>query len=280
MLVSLHRMRVGARRFATGALLILPVAGCAGDDLLLPNDGSPAQLRAVSGDGQTAPAGSAVRNPLVVEALDAAGRPVEGAVVVFEFVDPPNGAAIAPPVSETDDIGRAKVEVTLGTPAGDQPVEARLDDPDSELSVRFLLTAIQAGNPGGGGDDDGDDDDPPPGDGPEGPGGPGGGGDDGDGGDDEDGGDDGGDGGGGDNDGGGNGGGGPPDDGEGGGGGDGGDDGDDDNDNDSGGDNDKEKGKGGKGKDGGHDDGKDKGDDSDKGKGKNDDDGGKGKGHD
>jgi hypothetical protein len=54
------------------------------------------------------------------------------------------------------------VEVTLGRPAGDQPVDARLADPDHELRVRFLLTAIRSnsggvdngGNGGGGGDEE------------------------------------------------------------------------------------------------------------------------------
>jgi hypothetical protein len=74
-------------------------------------------------------------------------------------VDQPEGAAIAPSTSETDLNGRASVEVTLGRPAGDQPVDARLADPDHELRVRFLLTAIRSntggvdngGNGGGGG---------------------------------------------------------------------------------------------------------------------------------
>lgn len=169
MLVSLQRMRAGARHLVTGTFL-LPLAACASGDLLLPeppDDRTPVQLRVVSGSGQAAPVRSPVPHPLVVEALDAAGRPVAGAVIVFEFVDSPNGAAIAPPVSETDPEGRAAAEVVLGAPAGDQPVEARLDGGGSEASVRFLLTAIRV-NTGGGGDDD---DDPPDGGGGTGGGG-------------------------------------------------------------------------------------------------------------
>lgn len=163
MLVSLIGVRVGARPLTMGALLLLPLAGCAGDSLLLPDDRSPTQLRAVSGNGQTGLVGAPVRHPLVVEAIDGSGRPVEGARIMFEFVDPPNGAEIAPPLSETDATGRAEVEVTLGAPAGDQPVEARLADPESALKVTFLLTAIRP-NDGDGGDDD---EDPPPDDGPD-----------------------------------------------------------------------------------------------------------------
>ena len=152
--VILCRMRAGARRFATG--ILLPVAACGGDDLFLPDDRQPVQLRAYSGDGQSALVGSPVPHPLVVEALDGKGRPVQGAVVVFEFVDQPNGAAIAPPATPTDTNGLATAVVTLGTPAGAQPVDARLDDPARDLSVRFLLTAIRSNNGGGGNDD------PPP----------------------------------------------------------------------------------------------------------------------
>lgn len=142
------------RHLAAGALIAL-LAGCAGDDLLLPKDGALAELRMVSGDQQRAPAGDPVEDPLIVEALDGVGRPVPGAVVVFEFVDPPSGAELVPANTQTDASGRASAEVTLGTPAGDQSVEARLDDPASELRVEFRLTALQP--KGGGGDGDGDD---------------------------------------------------------------------------------------------------------------------------
>jgi hypothetical protein len=176
MLVSLEHARAGARRLTSATLLALVLAGCSGGDLLLPTDDrSPVQLRAVSGHGQSAVAGSPVPYPLVVEALDRAGLPVQGAVVTFEFVNPPPGAAIAPATPATDPDGRASAAVTLGTPAGDQPVVAYLVDADS-LRVRFLLTAIPpddggAGGGGGGGDDDDED----------GNGGSGGGGDEGEG---------------------------------------------------------------------------------------------------
>ncbi|MGH9012230.1 MAG: Ig-like domain-containing protein [Acidimicrobiia bacterium] len=157
---SVISIRLAARHLA-GVALVTLLAGWAGDGLRLPRDGEPAELRMVSGDQQSAPVGDPVENPLIVEALDRAGRPVPGAVIVFEFVDPPSGAELAPANTETDAAGRASAEVKLGTPAGDQNVEARLDDPASDLSVRFRLTAIQpgggGGGDGGGGDDDGDD---------------------------------------------------------------------------------------------------------------------------
>ena len=152
MLTPLIAIRLAAWYLAGGVLITLG-AGCAGDDLLLPRDAAPAQLRAVSGDQQSAPAGDPVEDPLVVEALDGAGRPVPGAVIVFEFVDPPAGAELDPANTETDEAGRASAEVTLGTPVGDQSVEARLDAAASDLKVQFRLTALQPN--GGGGDGDG-----------------------------------------------------------------------------------------------------------------------------
>jgi uncharacterized membrane protein YgcG len=159
MSTSVISIRLATRHLA-GVSLVTLLAGCAGDDLLLPKDGAPAELRMVSGDQQRAPAGDPVEHPLIVQALDGVRRPVPGAVIVFEFVDPPNGAEVAPANTETDEAGRASAEVTLGTPAGDQSVVARLDDPASALSVQFRLTAIRSGGGGGnegGGGDDGDD---------------------------------------------------------------------------------------------------------------------------
>ena len=150
---------------AIATVFLLAVAACSGDDLLLP-DAAPAQLRVVSGDGQTAQAGDPLLHPLIIEVLDGSGRPIPGAPVVFEFLDPPRGAEISAPTTETDVAGRASAQVTLGNAAGDQPVVARLNQPGTDLHVQFLLTALQRnevpppsppppGN-GGGGNEGGD----------------------------------------------------------------------------------------------------------------------------
>ncbi len=172
MLTAILPITGAAPRLAGGALLFM-LGGCAGDALLLPRDGAPAELRQVSGDDQSAPAGDPVDRPLVVEAVDALNRPVPGAVIVFEFLVPPAGAELTPGSTETNEVGQASAQVVLGTTVGSQPVEARLDDPSRDLSVRFQLTALQPDDEGGGdgdgGDGGGDDD---------GNGGGGGGGDD------------------------------------------------------------------------------------------------------
>lgn len=157
MAMSILPIRLAARRLAGGVAFSF-LAGCAGDGLLLPHDGTPVVFRAVSGDRQTAPAGDPLDDPLVVEALDGSGRPVSGAVVIFEFVDPAAGAELTPATTETDGAGRASVEVTLGTPVGDQDVEARLDGSAADLRVQFDLTALQPGRGGGGGGGGGDGD--------------------------------------------------------------------------------------------------------------------------
>ena len=74
MLVSLIRLRAGARHLARGALPTLAMAGCAGGDLQIPDDRFPVQLRALSGSGQTAVVGSPVPYPREVEALDGQGQ--------------------------------------------------------------------------------------------------------------------------------------------------------------------------------------------------------------
>ena len=130
--------------------VLLALSACSGDELVLP-DGAPAQIRAVSGDGQTAQVGDPLRHPLVVEVLDRAGRPLPGTAVAFEFADPAQGAEISAPATETDASGRASAQVTLGNTVGDQPVIASLAEPGTDLRVQFLLTALQRNDPGGGG---------------------------------------------------------------------------------------------------------------------------------
>lgn len=233
-------MRTGSHASSiAGALGGIILSACGGGDLLLPSSGEPAELRLISGDLQQAEAGAPLPDPLVVAALDANGRPVQGSRILFRFQLDPEGGALNPDTVRTDEAGRATAEVRLGTEVGAHPVEAIVVDGPTGLSVRFLLTALQpppgptgGGGGGGGGDGEGGDGDGGGG-GDDGSGGSGGGGDGGGGDDDDGGGDDGGGGSGGVDDGGGNG----NDD-------DGGDDGEKDEDGKGG-----NKGKGGKGRD-------------------------------
>ncbi|MEP7226512.1 MAG: hypothetical protein ABI785_04050 [Gemmatimonadales bacterium] len=140
--------------------LIYPVLGtaligCGGGSLTLPDDGSPAALTAVGGNGQAAPVGSRLDNPLVVKLTDASSRPIAGVPVVFQFkIDVPD--AQIDPEAETDSDGLASAQVRLGTSTGPHEVEARVASA-AQLRATFVVTAIARGK-GGKGDGHGDDD--------------------------------------------------------------------------------------------------------------------------
>lgn len=139
-------MHAGRRLFL---LVVLTLPACGGDGLLVPADAEIARLQAVAGDGQEAVAGEPVADPLVVQALDEAGRPVAGARVAFRFIN--TDGQVAPGMVETGSDGRAAAEAVLGGSVGDQVVEARVDG--GGPAVEFRLTALQAPDPpdGGGG---------------------------------------------------------------------------------------------------------------------------------
>ncbi len=142
-------------------VLATALTGCGGD-LTLPDDSSPAALRAVSGDGQQGTVGKRLDDPLVVKLTDVSSRPLEGVPVVFQFKSDVPDAEIDPAEAETDSAGRASAEVRLGTSTGSYQVEARVASPAS-LSATFVVTAVERdqgrkdeGGDGGHGDDDDD----------------------------------------------------------------------------------------------------------------------------
>ena len=75
----------------------LGLAGCGGDDLLLPSAGQPAKIAVVSGDGQTGTVGQPLEKPIVVAVTDPEDRPVEGIEVAFVV---PAGAT-SPPMTRS-----------------------------------------------------------------------------------------------------------------------------------------------------------------------------------
>lgn len=140
--------------------------GCGGD-LTLPggeppagnppvDDRTPSQLVAVAGDGQEARVGKRLDDPLVVLVTDQSARPVSGVVVEFHFKDAIPEAEIDPAAAETNDDGKASVEVRLGSVAGDHQVEAVFAATD--LRATFDVTALERGHGGHGDEDDEDDD--------------------------------------------------------------------------------------------------------------------------
>jgi len=137
----------------------LAVLACSGGDLNLPNDGTPVELTAVSGDGQEAKVGSLLPKPLVVQVTDAARQPVAEVPLVFRFRSAVPDAEIDPASVATDSTGHASVRVRLGTVTGPQTIEATIAQaagPDSRAT--FGVTALDKGGHGhGGGHGDGDD---------------------------------------------------------------------------------------------------------------------------
>lgn len=111
-----------------------------GADLMLPADGNPSNLRAVSGGGQEATVGSELPKPLIVQLTDATARPIAGISLRFQTDVP--AAKVDPSTIATDDTGYAVVRVRLGTRTGLQTIEARLAEQTSDLSASFGVTAL------------------------------------------------------------------------------------------------------------------------------------------
>jgi len=89
---------------------LLALAGCGDSGATAP----PADtIAAVSGDNQTAAAGTALAAPLVVVVKNASGAPVSGVAVSWTALS--GGAAVAPPSSQTDANGNASASVTLAS---------------------------------------------------------------------------------------------------------------------------------------------------------------------
>jgi hypothetical protein len=78
-------------------------------------------LSIVSGDNQSAPAGSALPAPLIVKVTDAFGNPVSGVTITWATA---SGGSLSASTTQTGDDGQTSVQVTLGTTAGAQTVTA------------------------------------------------------------------------------------------------------------------------------------------------------------
>ena len=110
---------LGVRGAAVLAALFLSACGD-GSNLLLPGTGEPAAVTLLQGDGQNGRVGDALPQPLVAAVTDGAGRPLEGATVVFVLTDPAPGASLSPDTTTTNANGTATAQVVLGTRPGTQ----------------------------------------------------------------------------------------------------------------------------------------------------------------
>lgn len=94
---------------------------------------APAAITLVGGDAQRAPAGSPLRDRVIVRVVNRRGRPVEGTLVRFR-VDPGNGV-VDPAAVVTDVDGRARTAWTLSDRPGRQRVIASVERVDSAVTV-------------------------------------------------------------------------------------------------------------------------------------------------
>lgn len=106
-------------------------------------EGVAALIQLVSGDNQTATAGSTLPDSLIIRALDDASRPVAGVTVSWEAI---GGGSVSSATSVTGADGRAGVRRTLGPGAGDQSTTATVEGvAGSPVAFEATATVGQAG---------------------------------------------------------------------------------------------------------------------------------------
>ena len=119
----------------------------------------PASLTLLGGDGQRAPAGRKVAQPVTVQVVSRSGRPVEGVPVRFALEE---GAGVSdPPVDSSDGQGIARATWTLGSAAGRQtlsisaegvssPTVVTADAEPVAANTRLAVVSEQLEGPAGG----------------------------------------------------------------------------------------------------------------------------------
>jgi hypothetical protein len=110
------------RRFPVPMTLLVSWA-CGGGDLALPSD-SPPQIEVVQGNGQRAPAGSRLPDPLIVRLMEEGGGGISGRPVAWAVSA--GGGTIDPASDTTDAEGFASAEWTLGQSAGQNRASAEV----------------------------------------------------------------------------------------------------------------------------------------------------------
>ncbi|MDQ4080276.1 MAG: Ig-like domain-containing protein, partial [Gemmatimonadota bacterium] len=104
---------------------------------------SPAVIQMVNGNNQSAPVGSNLPNPFVVEVLDSSGRPVGGQSVSWTVVA--GGGTMSPASSVTNASGEARSFLKLGNAPGQQRVRSSLGtlNPVEFTAMAMALSASQ-----------------------------------------------------------------------------------------------------------------------------------------
>lgn len=137
-----HARRDCRQILKVGVLLI--ATGCGADKLVLPAEGDPSTIDVLSGNDQTGTVGGSLADSVVVRVADARGRPVKGQLISFLATTGGAGGQILPDTIRTDAGGRAAAHWQLGTVAGAQQAQARVENISSQLAASLTATA----NPG------------------------------------------------------------------------------------------------------------------------------------
>jgi len=131
-----HKLRLAA----LASVLAAASLQCSGDTT---EPTTAANMIVVSGDGQSAPMGATLPDPLVVEVTDAQGDPVQGVTVHW---DADGVGSVSAGSVQTGSDGRASVQRVLGTTPGTQNTTASVGQ---SLSVTFSATATGGGTSAG-----------------------------------------------------------------------------------------------------------------------------------
>jgi adhesin/invasin len=121
-------------------LLLLAAPACGGGDHVLPNEGQPAEVAVVSGDGQTGTILEPAAESLVVRVSDRFGNPVAGAEVVWSAE---GGGEVTPAQTVTGTDGRAAVQRRLGPQPGTYGTTAVATSLPEDVAT-FTTTAVAA----------------------------------------------------------------------------------------------------------------------------------------
>src|SRR6266850_4236750 len=120
---------------ALAALIASVSVQCGGSDIIQPPTASVIEM--AGGDGQVAPVGTPLPDPLVVLVTDDAGDPVQGVTVQWT-VD--GDGEVSPGSAETGSDGKASATRTLGAAAGQQITTATVSGLQGS-PVMFSATA-------------------------------------------------------------------------------------------------------------------------------------------
>jgi Domain of unknown function (DUF1929)/Bacterial Ig-like domain (group 1) len=134
--------RLRKLNFAALAALLASISVQCGGETGPPSD--PSAIEMAGGDGQVAPAGDPLPNPLVVLVADDAGNPVEGVTVQWTAS---GGGAVSPGSAQTGSDGKASTSRTLGATTGQQTTTAAVSGLQGS-PVTFTATATAGATPG------------------------------------------------------------------------------------------------------------------------------------